>query len=66
MGLPKVQEIRNLTNDELEIEILNIKKQLFNLRLRRGTRQSFKSHHFIHAKHRLGQLLMIQKEHFTE
>ena len=61
MSLPKIDEIRTLSEIELENEILNIKKELFKLRLRRGTRQSFKSHQFKHNKHRLAQLLMIKK-----
>ena len=60
MSLPKIDEITMLTNSELENEILNIKKELFRLRLRRGTKQSFKSHQLKHSKHRLAQLLMIK------
>ena len=41
MSLPKIDEIKNLDKNELENEILNIKKQLFKLRLRRGAKQSF-------------------------
>ncbi|CAM9094919.1 unnamed protein product [Choristocarpus tenellus] len=63
MGFSKIDEIKSLTDIELENEILNIKKQLFNLRLRRGTRQSFKAHQFKHARRRLRQLLMIKKDH---
>ena len=61
MSLPKIDEVISLTNSELEDEILNVKKELFKLRLRRGTKQSFKSHQIKHSKHRLSQLLMIQK-----
>nr|QWK42154.1 ribosomal protein L29 [Pseudochorda nagaii] len=61
MSLPKIDEIKNLNKDDLENEILNIKKELFKLRLRRGAKQSFKSHQFKHGKHRLAQLLMIKK-----
>nr|YP_009505177.1 50S ribosomal protein L29 [Endarachne binghamiae]AXC47132.1 50S ribosomal protein L29 [Endarachne binghamiae] len=60
MSLPKIDEITMLTQDELEDEILNVKKELFRLRLRRGTKQSFKSHQIKHSKHRLAQLLMIK------
>lgn len=60
MSLPKIDEITMLTNTELENEILNVKKELFRLRLRRGTKQSFKSHQLKHSKHRLAQLLMIK------
>lgn len=61
MSLPKIDEVISLTDSELEDEILNVKKELFRLRLRRGTKQSFKSHQIKHSKHRLSQLLMIQK-----
>ena len=60
MSLPNIDEITTLTNSELENEILNVKKELFRLRLRRGTKQSFKSHQLKHSKHRLAQLLMIK------
>nr|YP_009736232.1 50S ribosomal protein L29 [Scytosiphon promiscuus]YP_010147419.1 50S ribosomal protein L29 [Scytosiphon lomentaria]QDM58319.1 50S ribosomal protein L29 [Scytosiphon promiscuus]QDM58462.1 50S ribosomal protein L29 [Scytosiphon promiscuus]QQP22258.1 50S ribosomal protein L29 [Scytosiphon lomentaria]QTW91553.1 ribosomal protein L29 [Scytosiphon lomentaria]WAM64557.1 50S ribosomal protein L29 [Scytosiphon lomentaria] len=60
MSLPKIDEITMLTQGELEDEILNVKKELFRLRLRRGTKQSFKSHQIKHSKHRLAQLLMIK------
>ncbi|CAN0357560.1 unnamed protein product [Pylaiella littoralis] len=60
MSLPKIDEITTLNNNELDNEILNVKKELFGLRLRRGTKQSFKSHQIKHSKHRLGQLLMIK------
>nr|YP_011007549.1 50S ribosomal protein L29 [Syringoderma abyssicola]WAM64978.1 50S ribosomal protein L29 [Syringoderma abyssicola] len=62
MSLPKIGEIKTLTHNDLENEILSIKKQLFKLRLYRGTKQSFKSHQFKHGKHRLAQLLMVQKQ----
>ena len=60
MSLPKIDEIIMLTQVELEDEILNVKKELFKLRLRRGTKQPFKSHQLKHSKHRLAQLLMIK------
>nr|YP_010032335.1 ribosomal protein L29 [Schizocladia ischiensis]QOW07542.1 ribosomal protein L29 [Schizocladia ischiensis] len=61
MSLPRVKEILILTNEELDKEILNIKKKLFELRLKRGTGQSFKSHLFKHNRHRLSQILMIKQ-----
>ncbi|CAM9091581.1 unnamed protein product [Ectocarpus sp. 8 AP-2014] len=60
MSLPKIDEITMLSKSELEDEIFNVKKELFRLRLRRGTKQSFKSHQLKHSKHRLAQLLMIK------
>lgn len=61
MGLPKIEEVTILESDKLDNEILNVRRELFELRLRRKTKQSFSSHKFKHAKHRLGQLLMVQK-----
>ena len=65
MSLPKIAEIISLDEDQIEKEILTAKKQLFELRLRQGTRQSFKPHTFRHTKHRLGQLLMIKRQRFS-
>lgn len=61
MSLPTIKEITELNSEDLENEILTIKKQLFKLRLYRETKQAFKSHQFKHGKHRLAQLLMVQK-----
>ncbi len=47
MSFPKITEILSLDNDQIEKEILTAKKQLFELRLRQGTRQSFKPHTLI-------------------
>jgi large subunit ribosomal protein L29 len=65
MSLPKIKEILSLETDQLEKEILAAKKQLFELRLRQATRQSFKSHSFRHTKHRLGQLLMVKRQRLS-
>ncbi len=65
MSLPKIKEILSLETDQLEKEILAAKKQLFELRLRQATRQSFKSHMFRHTKHRLGQLLMVKRQRLS-
>jgi len=65
MSLPKIKEILSLDNEQLEKEILAAKKQLFDLRLRQATRQSFKPHSFRHIKHRLGQLLMVKRQRLS-
>lgn len=63
MSLPKISEIRNLSLEELRLEILSSKRQLFDLKFKRATRQSFKSHLFKHTKRRIAQLLMVEKEY---
>jgi large subunit ribosomal protein L29 len=62
MPLPKISEARELTDDQLATEIIAVKKQLFSLRLQKATRQLEKPHQIKHAKHRLGQLMTVERE----
>jgi large subunit ribosomal protein L29 len=62
MTLPKVQSARELSDDELQAQILAVKKELFTLRLKSATRQLVKPHEFGHAKHRLAQLMTVERE----
>nr|WDA98997.1 ribosomal protein L29 [Sciadococcus taiwanensis] len=62
MSMPKIQEVRNLTNEEIQEEIILVKKQIFELKLKRSTRQAFKPHLFRHAHHRLSQLFTVKRE----
>ncbi len=62
MPLPKISEARELSDDKLSQEILAIKRQLFQLRLQKATRQLEKPHQFRHARHRLAQLLTVETE----
>ncbi|AFY69384.1 LSU ribosomal protein L29P [Thalassoporum mexicanum PCC 7367] len=62
MALPDIKDIKALSDDDLQAEVLALKKELFQLRLKRSTRQPFKPHEFKHTKHRLAQLLTIERE----
>ncbi len=62
MSLPKIEDARKLSDEELSNEILTVKKQLFNLRLQQATRRLEKPHEFKHAKHKLAQLLTVEGE----
>ena len=62
MALPKISEARDLSDAELSEQVIAIKKQLFQLRLQKATRQLDKPHQFKHAKHRLAQLLMVEHD----
>ncbi len=62
MALPKIEDVRKLSEDELAEEILALKRELFQLRLEQATRRLEKPHLFKHAKHRLAQLLTIERE----
>jgi len=61
MTLPKILDITQIDDSSLSKEIIAIKRQLFDLRLKRATRQDFKPHLFKHSKHRLAQLLTVEK-----
>lgn len=56
MGLPKFTDIISLSNTEISKAILETENQLFNLRFKKATRQSFKSNDIQNAKRRLAQL----------
>ncbi|MBO3460568.1 50S ribosomal protein L29 [Aetokthonos hydrillicola Thurmond2011] len=62
MAFPKISEARSLSDQELADEIVAVKKQLFQLRLQKATRQLEKPHQFRHARHRLAQLLTVEGE----
>ncbi|MBE9044656.1 50S ribosomal protein L29 [Pleurocapsales cyanobacterium LEGE 10410] len=62
MALPKVEDARKLNDEELAEEILAVKRELFQLRLEQATRRLEKPHLFKHAKHRLAQLLTVERE----
>ncbi|HEY9861673.1 MAG TPA: 50S ribosomal protein L29 [Candidatus Obscuribacterales bacterium] len=61
MSLPKIDEVRNLSDEELNDRILAVKRQLFELRMQKATRQLEKSHQFKHARHQLAQLMTVER-----
>ena len=62
MALPKVEDARKLSEEALAEEILAVKRELFQLRLEQATRRLEKPHLFKHTKHRLAQLLTVERE----
>ena len=56
MGLSTFTNIISLSNPEISEAINETENQLFNLRFKQATRQSFKSHEIKNAKRRLAQL----------
>ena len=62
MALSKIEEARQLNDDDLSEQILEIKKQLANLRLLKATGRLEKPHEIRHTRHRLSQLLTVEKE----
>lgn len=62
MALPKIEEVRSLSDEELADEIVTVKKRLFELRLEKVTRQIETTHEPKHTRHRLAQLLTVERE----
>jgi len=56
MSLSKFADIISLSNDEISEAIIETESQLFNLRFKQATRQTFKSHEIKNARRRLAQL----------
>ena len=56
MGLPTFTDIISLSNTEISESIIETENELFNLRFKKATRQSFKSHTIKYTKRRLAQL----------
>ena len=56
MSLPTFTDIIAFSNSEISEAIIETENQLFNLRFKKATRQSFKSHEIKNAKRRLAQL----------
>ena len=62
MALPKIEDARSLSDEDLAAEILTVKRELFQLRFEQATRRLEKPHLFKHTKHRLSQLLTVERE----
>jgi large subunit ribosomal protein L29 len=63
MALSKISEARGLNDEELLTAIAEAKRELFQLRFQKATRQLDKQvHQFKHTRHRLAQLMTVQRE----
>lgn len=67
MALSKASEIRELSEAEVTAEIAKIKRDLFDLRFKKATRQIESGfHEFRHNRRKLAQLMTIQNERQSE
>lgn len=62
MPFPKIAEFRELSDEQIATEIVKVKQELFDLRILKATGRMEKTHLFKHNRHRLAQLLTIEKE----
>ncbi|TVQ43921.1 MAG: 50S ribosomal protein L29 [Gloeocapsa sp. DLM2.Bin57] len=62
MALSKIADVRKMSDAEVAEAIVQVKRELFNLRLEQATGRLEKTHLFKHKRHYLGQLLTIERE----
>ena len=62
MAFLPLSDLKSFDNETLIKEIVTAKKQLFELRLKKATRQSFKPHLFKHNKRKVAQLLTLESQ----
>lgn len=63
MALTKVKELRALSDEELTSAIAETKRELFDLRFKKATRQLETGfHQFKHNRRKLAQLMTIESE----
>lgn len=61
MAFVDIKPLLSMSESDIQQEIISIKRELLELRIRKSTRQEIKPHLFKHKKHRLAQLLTISK-----
>nr|YP_010726502.1 ribosomal protein L29 [Hypnea spinella]WDY84977.1 ribosomal protein L29 [Hypnea spinella] len=62
MGFNTISEFQNLNIEEIDTNILKLKKEILDLQIRKCTKQSIKNHHFKHKKHKIAQLLTLKTQ----
>ena len=62
MPFPKIEDARKLNDEELASEIISVKRELFDLRFQKATGNLEKTHQFKHNRHRLAQLMTVERE----
>ncbi len=63
MAFPKMDEIRELSDQEIIDQIAASRRQLFDLRFQKGIRKlDSGTHQFKQIRHRLAQLMTLQRQ----
>jgi large subunit ribosomal protein L29 len=62
MSFQSFSELKDLDDVKLSQEIVDAKKSLFYMRLKKATRQTFKPHLFKHTKRKIAQLMTIERQ----
>ena len=56
------KELKNLSDSQINERLVELKKELFTLRLKKATRQAIKPHLFRIHRRNVAQLLTLQSE----
>ncbi len=62
MSFPKIEDSRSLSDSELSEQIIAVKRQMFELRMKKATRRLEEMHQFKHCRHHLAQLMTVERE----
>lgn len=62
MSFQSFSGLKDLDDVKLSQEIVDAKKSLFDMRLKKATRQTFKPHLFKHTKRKIAQLMTIERQ----
>ncbi|RCV08417.1 hypothetical protein SEVIR_1G331400v4 [Setaria viridis] len=62
----ELEEIRGMTTEQLEEEVVDLKGELFLLRLKRSARQEFKNSEFCRMRKRIARMLTVKREREIE
>uniref|UniRef100_A0A7S0ICN5 Large ribosomal subunit protein uL29c n=1 Tax=Micromonas pusilla TaxID=38833 RepID=A0A7S0ICN5_MICPS len=58
----KAADFKSMSNDELNAQIVEAKKMLFELRMKQSTRKEYKGHHFGILKTKIAQIRTVKRE----
>ncbi|AQK90152.1 50S ribosomal protein L29 chloroplastic [Zea mays] len=61
-----LEEIRAMTTEQMEEEVVDLKGELFLLRLKRSARQEFKNNEFSRMHKRIAPMLTVKREREIE
>ena len=62
MSRPNPSDVRDLSDKDISEQINSTRRELFDLRFQRATRQLTNSHRFKEVRIKLAQLLTVQNE----
>ncbi len=62
MALSKMADLRKLSVEEIDAKVQELKKELFDLRFQKATKETIQPHLFKHIQHEISQLMTLKQE----